>query len=135
MGILRVAAGRTAKRRVWGKYSMGLLRAGDIRSIRMGVRGPGVPGIQVQQRSGLWERGRDGCYVETSVPLDAQDLRSRWTTSSPSQVVRDPREVLVVNDDLLNDASFHTCPQARVVNEAQTNCVGHTRTYVSPPTT
>jgi len=82
----------------------------------MGVRGPGgVPGIQVQQRSGLRERSRDGCYVEASVPLDAQDFRSRWTTSCPSQVVRDPREVLVVNDDLLNDASFHT--------------------YVSPPTT
>ena len=46
--------------------------------------------------------------METGVPLNAQDLRSRWTTSGPSQVVRDPRKVLVVNDDLLDDASFHT---------------------------
>jgi hypothetical protein len=69
-----------------------------------------VPGIQIQQGSGLWDggSGERWCYMETGVPLNAQDLRSRWTTSGPSQVVRDPRKVLVVNDDLLDDASFHT---------------------------
>jgi hypothetical protein len=79
MGILRVAAGRTAERRVWGIYSRGRLRAGDIRSICRGIGRPGVgvPGIQVQQRSRLREGVRDGCFMETRVPMDAQNLRSR----------------------------------------------------------
>jgi hypothetical protein len=80
----------------------------------------------------------------TGIPLDVQYLRGRRTARSPCQVVRDPRQLLMVHGDHLYDASFHAWEGARVSNEAFFFCVcvyccsarpsTVLRTYVSPPT-
>ena len=50
---------------------------------------------------------------------NSQDLGGWRATRGPGEVIRYARELLIVDVDLLNDASFYTCVKARVSSESR----------------